>query len=186
MRRRASASGVALALTACSGSLISGCGGAPPIPTVASATVSRVGTIQPAGGVLSFPAAGGYGGTFVYSSNTASVPVSATMTTSAEPAGTLPLPAPPGTVLAAYTLTLSQTVTFTAWHSLLSTITLPSSVSMVSHTFSEYGYDVTPTGVIGMGSNPGTMNSQSISFGDGIGDVTLEGNHTYLIVLVMK
>ena len=92
-----------------------------------------------------------------------------------------PNPQPSGTILVSFEITLSQSVTFSEWHDLLTTITVPSTVPTSGHSFNEYGYDLT-TGVA-QGLNPGTVSGATIAFGSGIGPVTLE-SHTYLIVLV--
>jgi hypothetical protein len=39
---------------------------------------------------------------------------------------------------------------------------------------------------VGEGSNPGTLNGNTISFAPGPGPVTLLANHKYLIVLTMQ
>jgi hypothetical protein len=128
---------------------------------------------------LSFPQGGGYGGTFVYSTNNAAG-ITATLTTLPPPTVSNP---PPGTELAAFELKLSASVTFAAWYSLLTSITIPPAVPTAGHSFGEYGYDLT-TGVA-EGWNPGTVAGTSITFEPGLGPVTLT-DHTYLMILVMN
>lgn len=141
--------------------------------------------LSPSGGTVVFPSIGGYGGTFVYSSNNAVPGASASISTISAPSASLvPAPPPSGTMLVAFELTLNQSVTFTSWYRMLTTITVPASVATSGHPFSEYGYDLTSQ--VGEGSNPGTLNGATITFAPGFGPVTLLANHTYLIVLAME
>jgi hypothetical protein len=159
-----------------------GCGQSPtttPFQPTSFPAASATAAIVPGGGSLSFPAAGGYAASFVYSANNA-VGVTATLTT-------LPPPpvsgAPPGTELAAFELTLSGSVTFAQWSELPSSIMIPPVVPTAGHSFGAYGYDLT-TGVA-EGWNPGTVAGTTITFGPGLGPVTLTG-HTYLMILAMN
>lgn len=141
--------------------------------------------ISALGGALRFPSVAGYGGTFVYSANNASSAATATIVTVDQPGASLiPGQTPPGTELVGFELTLNENVTFTNWYRMLTTIVIPSAPSPDGGTFSEYVYDVTAG--IAEGSNPGTLSGTTISFGIGLGPVTLLANHTYLIILTSK
>jgi len=87
-------------------------------------------------------------------------------------------------MLVAFEFTLDRSVKFADWFFLLTTITIPSSLATNGHTFDEYGYDLTQG--VGGGYNIGTVQGTMISFGQGLGPVTLLGNHTYLVVLTMR
>ena len=91
---------------------------------------------------------------------------------------------PPGTMLIAYELTLSQDVTFTVWNGFLSSVVLAQALQPSGHTFSDYGYDLTLA--VAEGSDPGTLSGSTVTFPAGRFAVTLRANHTYLMVLAMQ
>lgn len=164
---------------------LAACGGAAPPTASTPAPRSANVAISASGGTVNFPDVAGYGGTFVYSSNDASSAAAATVVTIDKPGVSLiPGQAPPGTVLAGFEFMLNQSVTFTNWYRLLTTITIPSATAANGRTFSEYGYDVTAG--VAEGYNPGTVSGTTISFGAGFGPVTLLANHTYLIILTAQ
>ena len=134
---------------------------------------------------MNFPNIDGYGGTFVYSSNNATGTTNATAVTIVKPSASLvPGQAPPGKMLVAFELTLNQNVTFADWYSLLTTITIPADVSTSGRALNEYGYDLTAG--VAEGYNLGTVNGSTISFGGGLGPVTLLGSDTQLVVLAIQ
>ncbi len=157
----------------------SGCAGFSPAATFATASANAA--INPAGGSISFPVAGGYGGTFVYSANDAPPNTSAALLTTTRRVG-IPGPQPPGAILVSFEFTLSQSVKFADWHELLTTITIPATIPTSGRSLYEYGYDLTKG--IGIGINPGTVSGTSIVFRSGGGPVTLTAD-TYLLVLVI-
>jgi hypothetical protein len=167
--------------------VLTGCGvAAAPQPLSPPVEQSANVAIAPAGGTVTFPSVGGFGGTFVYSANNATAGMAtATITTiDGTAASLIPGQLPPGKMLAAFEFELNQSVTFIDWYRLLTTITIPSSITPGGHTFSEYGYDL--KNAVAEGSNPGIINGWTISFAPGPGPVTLLANHTYLLVLSMQ
>jgi hypothetical protein len=110
----------ALALSAC-GRLV--------VEATRPLSASTVATIEPSGGTLQFPLADGYGGSFVYSSNDAPVATTAELTTTTAAVPNRPGPPPPGTILASFEFQLTNSVRFSKWNSLLTTIRLPSTVA---------------------------------------------------------
>ena len=163
---------------------LTGCGASgPPDTASGSATASGTATINPRGATLNFPSVDGYGASFVYSANDAPAGTIATSTLSNSLDTSLPSLPPKGTELVNATLTLSQTVTFTNWYRLPTTITLPASIETQGHSFAAYGYDLTAG--VEEGWNPGTVTGRTIAFGAGLGPVTLK-NHTYLYILTMR
>ena len=169
--------------------VLPGCGGnATPQPSTSNPLAGYVSLSVPlssSGGSIVFPSTFGYGGSFVYSANDAAVGTTARIAViNAPSANLLPGQAPSGNLLVAFELTLGQSVTFAKWYRLLTTITIPPSVSTAGRAFSEYGYDVTKG--VAEGSNPGTVNGTTSLFNPGLGPVMLLANHTYLIVLAMQ
>jgi hypothetical protein len=164
----------ALALSACGGSAVEA-------PRPASA--STVATIEPSGGTLQFPLADGYGGSFVYSANDARVATSAQLTTTTATVPNRPGPPPPGTILVSFEFHLTNSVRFSKWNSLLTTISLPSTVPTAGNTFAEYGYDLTAQTQLGW--NPGVISGTTIAFPTGLLPVTLT-THRYLYTLVTQ
>ncbi len=149
-----------------------------PTPAPASATASAA--IAPGGGTITWPVAGGYGGAFIYSANNATASVPVTLSTSTYPVSQLTSQSVPGTPLASFELTLPQSVTFANWQGLLTSITIPPTLSTAGHTFDEYGFDLTAN--VASGYNPGTVVGTTIDFSVSATSVTL-ANHTYLLVL---
>jgi hypothetical protein len=164
----------ALALSACGGSAVEA-------PRPASA--STVATIQPSGGILQFPSADGYGGSFVYSSNDAPVATTAHLATTTATVPNRPGPPPPGTVLVSFEFQLTNSVRFSKWNSLLTTISVPSTVPTAGHAFAEYGYDLTAQTQLGW--NAGVINGTTIAFPTGLLPVTLT-THRYLYMLTTQ
>jgi hypothetical protein len=164
---------------------LGGCGGSipavpGPFPAATPATAKAFAAISTAGGTITFPAAAGYGGAFEYSANNAAGIVSVALVTTTSEIAELTSQSIPGTPLAAFEFTLSQSVTFQDWQGLLTTITIPRGIATAGRTFDEYGYDLTANTADGF--NPGTVNGQTISFTVSSGSVTLQ-NHRYLLVL---
>ena len=166
--------------------VLGGCGGSAgptlpaPFPTASPATATATAAIEPAGGIVTFPVAAGYGGAFAYSANNAGSTARVTLVTTTDDIAELTTQSIPGTPLAAFEITLSQSVTFQDWRGLLTTITIPAGIATSGRTFDEYGYDLTANTADGF--NPGTVNGQTISFSVSSGPGTLQ-NHTYLLVL---
>jgi hypothetical protein len=159
---------------------LSGCGGSS-VEAPRPVTVSSAAMIEPAGGVVQFPTADGYGGSFVYSSNDASGATTARIATTTATVPNRPGPPPPGTILASFEFQLTANVTFSKWYSLLTTISVPSTLPTAGRTFAEYGYDLTARTQLGW--NPGVANGTTIEFPMGLGPVTLTTHH-YLYTLV--
>jgi hypothetical protein len=169
----------ALALSACGGSAVE----AQRPVSAAPVSASTVATIEPSGGTLQFPLADGYGGSFVYSSNDAPVATTAELTTTTATVPNRPGPPPPGTILVSFEFQLTNSVRFSKWNSLLTTISLPSTVPTAGHAFAEYGYDLTAQTQLGW--NPGVINGTTIAFQTGLLPVTLT-THRYLYTLITQ
>lgn len=138
-------------------------------------------SLNPSGGTFSYPAADGYAATLVYGSSNAPAGTIAKLQTIPNFAlSLLPAQAPPGMVRMAYELTLTSDVTFAKWNGLLSSVSIPSSLT-AGTSFADYAYDL--SAAVALGFDPGTVSGATVSFPAGRPSTTLLARHTYLMRL---